>query len=78
MVNGNVCRALTRNTLSLERSDATVIREGFDQLNQHRPSLRSESDVSFKPVDDKADDEALRDWESEGGAVPASSLPTPS
>jgi hypothetical protein len=55
-----------------------VIREGFDQLNQHRPSLRSESDVSFKPVDDKADDEALRDWESEGGAVPASSLPTPS
>jgi hypothetical protein len=32
----------------------------------------------FQPVDDKADDEALRDWESEGGAVPASSLPTPS
>jgi hypothetical protein len=56
----------------------TVIRDGFDRLNQHRPSLRSESDVSFKPVDDKADDEALRDWESEGGAVPASSLPTPS
>jgi len=28
----------------------------------------------FEPVDD----EALRDWESEGGAVPASSFPTPS
>jgi hypothetical protein len=27
-------------------------------------------------VNDKANDEALRDWESEGGAVPASSLPT--
>jgi hypothetical protein len=32
----------------------------------------------FQPADDKPDDEALRDWESEGGAVPASSLPTPS
>jgi hypothetical protein len=30
----------------------------------------------FEPVDDNQDDEALRDWESEGGAVPASSLPT--
>jgi hypothetical protein len=32
----------------------------------------------FQPMDDKPDDEALRDWESEGGAVPSSSLPTPS
>ena len=37
-----------------------------------------EEQLFFQPLDGNPDDEALRDWESEGGAVPASSLPTPS
>ena len=35
-------------------------------------------DLPYQPVADKPDDEALRNWESEGGAMPASSRPTPS
>jgi len=51
---------------------------GIRSAQPTRPEFAFEERPFFQPVDDNPDDEALRDWEGEGGAVSPSSLPTPS